>query len=33
MTSYIHFYWGDSNFIADFLSDGVERIKISGKII
>lgn len=31
MASYIHFYWGDSGFIADFLSDEVDRIKISDK--
>jgi cobyrinic acid a,c-diamide synthase len=28
MASYIHFYWGDSNFITDFLLDGVDTMRI-----
>lgn len=31
MASYIHFYWGECDFIDDFLSDEADRIKISGK--
>ncbi len=29
MASYIHFYWGDSSFIADFTGNGVDNMKIS----
>ena len=28
MASYIHFYWGDSDFIINFLLDGVDNMRI-----